>query len=143
MSSPSTPTTLSKSIDQVIGHLEMIENQQVQRLDFNWHNIPMNAFVEQKENGNIITLKAVLGRVYYTVENSEKRKQALTHIYSSPRVNDGGSYELKNKHEVHFQTKTSTKTKLNSEGLTQALTVILLDYQTELDSVSATLKSLN
>lgn len=136
------PTQLHKSIDTITKHLEMIENQDLDRLDFEWNGMPFSALIENKKASTLITIKGKLGRIYYTVENANKRKTALTQYYTSKRSKHR-PFKLVNKHEIHFKEITQSRSKLDSSGVMSAITMILLDLNASLQSFTSNLKPLH
>ncbi|WND02157.1 hypothetical protein QGN29_11410 [Temperatibacter marinus] len=136
------PSQLHKSVDKIISHLEMIESQDLDRLDFSWKGIPFTAYVENGKASTEITLTGTLGRIYYTAENAAKRKSALSQYYMSRRSKHR-PYNLVNKHEIHFKEKTISRNKLDHVGVISAVTYILLALENGLLEFSSNLKSIN
>lgn len=131
---------LQDSIEQVEGHLQSLEDQQFDHLVFDWEGIHFKAASEAKQDGSaVIRLTANLGRLYFTIENTNHRTMAIERLYSNNRAIDG-AYSIDASGEVLFQSLTNTPSKLVGKDLTVAITTILLQSETHLRTLRSHLK---
>jgi len=131
---------LEHSIAQAEQHLEKLEIQQFDRIAFNWEGIQFNAATEKLRDGTFgVQLHAVLGRLYYTVENAAHRTMAVERLYLNNRKIDG-AYSVANQGEVHFSSLTTTREKLLGNDLLAALTTIVIQAESHLRTIKSHLK---
>lgn len=132
---------LQESLDQVEGHLKTLDDQKFDQLSFEWEGIKFKATAEESRDGGcFVRLTANMGRLFYTIENSEYRSMAIERLYANNRSVDG-AYSVDQQGNVIFRSLTSTHHKLAGKELMVALTTIVLQSETHLRSVKAHLKS--
>lgn len=132
-------TQLHRSIETVLQHLKMIEDQDLSKLDFTWLGVNFTALVEKKQASTLITLKGNLGRLYYTVENAAKRRDVLSNYYASKKKRHK-PFQLIDRQNIHFNETTQANSLLDQAGIMSALTFILLDNQKTLLDYTENLK---
>ncbi len=131
---------LEQSISQAERHLENLENRQFDRIAFDWEGIQFNAATEKRRDGIFeVQLHAILGRLYYTVENAAHRTVAIERLYLNNRKIDG-AYSIDGQGEVHFSSLTTSREKLLGNDLLAALTTILIQAKGHLRTLRAHLK---
>lgn len=136
-------TQLNQSIETVVNHLELIEKNQILRLDFKWKGTDIHAFVEQKGEESHIIIRAVLGKLFYTVENADNRSNLLKNYYEIKRKDGSTTYSMVKKQEIHFKSITVAPSITDEKSLVEALTYILLDHESELEALISDLKPVN
>lgn len=130
--------TLSKAKDQ----LETLDDRKFDHLEFDWEGIRFHAAADaHKLGGGQIHLKADLGRLYFTVEDSVQRSMAIERLYSTNRQIDG-KYAIGKKGDVSFRSVTKTAEHLKGTHLMSAITLILLEAENHLRALRAHLKPL-
>jgi len=131
---------LNQKISQAVQHLDRVENQQFDHLDFEWENIKFQAASTKDVDGtNNIRLKASLGRLHFTVEDKNNRAMALERLFTTNMAIDG-TYEIDKKGDINFSNITHTDTHKTGVNLMSALTVILLEAEIHLRALKAHLK---
>lgn len=131
---------LEQSINQAEQHLEAIDKQQFDQVAFEWEGIRFKALTEERRDGTyIVRLQAVLGRLFYTIENAAHRALAIESLYLNNRKIDG-AYSIDNKGDVHFNSLTVTDQKLHGNDLLVALTTILMQAESHLRTLRSHLK---
>ena len=131
---------LEQSITQAEQYLESLENQQFDQIAFDWEGIRFNAATEKRRDGTFeVQLHAVLGRLYYTVENATYRTTAIESLFNNNRKIDG-AYSIDGQGEVHFSSLTTTRKKLLGDDLLAALTTIIIQAEGHLRTLRAHLK---
>lgn len=131
---------LEQSINQAEQHLASLDNQQFDRIAFDWEGMCFKALAEERRDGTyIVRLQAVLGRLYYTIENAGHRAQAIERLYLNNRKIDG-AYSIDHKGDVHFDSLTVTGKKLLGNDLLVALTTILMHAESHLRTLRSHLK---
>jgi hypothetical protein len=133
---------LQESIQQAQGHLDKVDEQQFDTIDFEWEGIRFFAKSENRgDNGFIVSIKAVLGRLFLTVEDPHERAQAMERLYSTNKGIDG-RYRITPLGQVEFQSITSTDGQLFGAELMSALTLILLEAESHLRALRSHLRPL-
>lgn len=128
--------TLTKAKDQ----LQSLDDRKFDHLDFDWEGIRFHASADaSKLGGGQIHLKADLGRLYFTVEDSVQRSMAIERLYSTNRQIDG-TYAIGKKGDVSFRSVTATDQHLRGANLLSAITLILLEAENHLRALRAHLK---
>lgn len=131
---------LEQSISQAEQHLEAIDNRQFDHIAFDWEGIRFKAVAEERRDGTCtVRLQAVLGRLFYTIENAAHRAMAIERLYLNNRKIDG-AYSIDGNGDVHFNSLTTTQEKLLGDDLLSALTTILLQAETHLRTLRSHLK---
>jgi len=133
---------LQAQIDKATGSLAKLESSQFDRLEFTWEGISFSAASKKLGGGGMITLKADLGRLYFTIENQAERSQAIERIYSTNRGIDG-AYHIKSGGLVSFESLTRTSDMKTGENLMSALTLILLEAESHLRVIRTHLKPIS
>ena len=132
--------TLQQTVEQAQSQLERLEERQFDSIDFDWEGIRFHATAKSSINGKpVIHLKAVIGSLFYTVEDGKARSRAISGIYKNNRGIDG-SYKLLRSGEVHFESMTRTDDLLRGTDLMSALTLILLEAEPHLLEMRSNLK---
>lgn len=132
---------LEQSLAIVESHLATLDSQKFSSIDFDWHGIRFQAESISTRSGDFeIRLSAELGRLYFTVENTDKRKRAIECIYTSNRTNDG-AYKIGRKSDVRYHSATKTKELLTGQQLLEAVTAILLHSSDHLQTIKGYLKT--
>lgn len=130
--------TLTKAQDQ----LEALDDLKFDHLEFDWEGIRFHAAADSSHSGGgQIYLKADLGRLYFTVEDSMQRSMAIERLFDTNRQIDG-RYEIGKKGDVSFKSITKTEEHLKGTNLMSALTLILLEAESHLRALRAHLKPL-
>ncbi|WP_417456917.1 hypothetical protein [Kordiimonas sp.] len=133
---------LHETLDKVQGHLDSLEDQQFDQIDFEWEGIRFHAVADSANgSGGKIELSAKLGRLYFTVEDAGQRTMAIERVYATNRGIDG-AYRIEKNGEVSFRSVTETDAQLTGSALMSALTLILLESETHLRALRSHLKPL-
>ncbi|GHF27162.1 hypothetical protein GCM10017044_22760 [Kordiimonas sediminis] len=132
---------LSKTIEQAHSHLELVQDSQIEELDFVWEGIKFHAVTSSAPDGTgVVRLSAKLGALYFTIEDSLQRSLAIEKVYSTNRGIDG-TYSIERDGTVYFHSVTATQKKMSGKELISAMTLILLEAETHLRGLKAHLKS--
>ncbi len=132
---------LEQSINQAEQRLASLDNQQFDHIAFDWEGMRFKAVAKERRDGtNVVRLQAVLGRLYYTIENASHRAQAIERLYLNNRKIDG-AYSIDDRGDVHFDSLTVTKERLRGNDLLVALTTILMHAESHLRTLRSHLKS--
>jgi hypothetical protein len=132
---------LHESISKVETHLATLDEQEFDKIDFQWHGIIFNVVaMENETSGAKITLSARLGRLFYSVENADNRAMAIERLYANNRISDG-AYSIGKDGCVHFKSHTKTDVLTKGQNLVAAVTVILLQAGNQLRSLQSHLKA--
>ena len=128
---------LTKAQDQ----LTVLDEMAFDHLEFDWEGINFHAATDVNNNGQgHVHLKASLGRLYFTVENSAQRAIAIDRLYSTNRDIDG-NYAIGPKGDVSFRSITRTDGQLTGTNLMCALTTIILEAENHLRALRSHLKA--
>lgn len=131
---------LEHSISQAERYLASLDAAQFDSITFDWQGIRFNAKTEKQNDGTFaVRLQAILGRLYYTVENKAHRATAIDHLYRNNRKIDG-AYSIAGKGDVHFNNLTTTKKKLVGGDLLIALATIMMQVESHLRPLKSLLK---
>lgn len=130
---------LNEQLAKAEQQLEGLEEQGFEQLDFEWEGIKFHAASTNAGSDNLITLKATLGRLYFTVEDKAQRAMALDRLFANNRAIDG-AYHIGTKGDIYFESSTKTGDHLKGAKLMSALTVILLESEKHLRALRAHLK---
>ncbi len=133
---------LHQKLETAKAHLESLEDQGFDRLDFEWEGIKFHAASKSAGGSTCIQLKADLGRLYFTIEDKDQRALALERYYAASRAIDG-RYQIGEKGDIHFENVTLTQNHLKGSKLISALTVILLESGNHLRALRSHLKPTN
>ena len=134
---------INDTLQQAHGSLEKVEQQHLDRVDFEWEGIRFTAQSrDDSADGPRITIQAQLGRLYVTVENPEMRAMAIERLYATNRGIDG-RYKISSRGDVSFYSETSTDEQLYGADLMGALTLILLESEPHLRALKNHLKPPN
>lgn len=133
---------LSDTLDKAKGQLDALDDLKFDHLEFDWEGIRFHAAADgDSSGGGHIQLKADLGRLYFTVEDSMQRAMAIERLYSTNRQIDG-KYKIGKKGDVSFRSVTKTEEHLRGSNLMSALTLILLEAENHLRALRSHLKPL-
>lgn len=114
---------------------------QFDSLNFEWNGINFSASSESfGTNGGIIKITAVLGRLYYTIENESLRKDSVKQIQQFNRTSDA-TYKLESDGTVTYQSLTTSDKKVRGQDFIQTLAMIVLDFSPQLRSLKSSLRS--
>ncbi|WP_417460880.1 hypothetical protein [Kordiimonas sp.] len=131
---------LHETLDKVQGHLDSLEDQYFDQIDFEWEGIRFHATADAtSDKAGKIQLSAKLGRLYFTVEDAAQRTMAIERVYATNRGIDG-AYRIEKNGDVSFQSVTETDQQLTGSALMSALTLILLESETHLRALRSHLK---
>jgi len=131
---------LSQKLDEAKQHLDALDEQAFDSLDFEWEGIKFQVASTVKADGtNTIQLNATLGRLYFTVEDKNQRTMALERLFTVNRTVDG-EYKIGNKGDIHFTNTTKTGSHMTGNNLMSALTIILLEAENHLRALQSHLK---
>jgi len=131
---------LNQKLETVETRLGSLEGQQFDHLDFEWEGIRFSATSDANSNGpSTIEIKATLGRLYFTIEDSLKRSTALDQLFSINRQIDG-VYNIGPKGDIFFKSSTNTDSHLCGNKLINALTLIILEAESHLRALRMNLK---
>jgi|GEM_PF-1378807 len=132
---------LNTKLTEAQSHLDAIDEQSFDNLDFEWEGIHFNAAAKTNRGGsNSIELKGELGRLYFTVEDKNQRAMALERVFATNRVIDG-AYNIGDKGDIQFRSTTQTDDHLAGTALISALTIILLEAEHHLRALRSHLKA--
>ncbi|MBL4790876.1 MAG: hypothetical protein JKY60_18095 [Kordiimonadaceae bacterium] len=132
---------LNTKLSEAQSHLDAIEEQSFDNLDFEWEGIHFNAAAKTARGGiSSIELKAELGRLYFTVEDKNQRAMALERIFATNRTIDG-RYSIGDKGDISFRSTTHTDAHTTGSALISALTIILLEAENHLRALRSHLKA--
>jgi len=132
---------LNQKLAEAQEQLDSLEDQGFDHLDFEWEGIKFQAASTANRTANLITLKASLGRLYFTIEDQAQRGMALERLFASNRAIDG-RFTIGKQGDIHFKSDTKTGEHLTGAKLMSALTVILLESEKHLRALRAHLKPL-
>lgn len=131
---------ISSSIKTAHECISVSEIPQFDSIDFVWNGINFSASSEPfGTTGGIIKLSAVLGRLYYTVENENLRNDSVQKIQQFNRTSDA-NYKLESDGTVSYSSLTTSVKKVRGQDLVQTLTMILLDFTPQLKSLKSSLR---
>lgn len=125
---------LAEKLETATNVITRAEGSDFDRIDFDFEGITLHAFSEKKEKGGHIHLKAQLGRLFYTIEDSDRRTMAIERIKSANRGIDG-AYSIDRHSTVHFQSLTGTDEYVVGDHLVKVLTLIILEAEPHLRSI--------
>lgn len=114
---------------------------QFDSINFIWNGIDFTASSEQfGTDGGIVKVTAVLGRLYYTIENENLRKESVKQIQQFNRSSDA-HYKLESDGTVTYHSLTTSGKKVSGQDLIQTLTMVLLDFSPQLKNLKSSLRS--
>ena len=114
---------------------------QFDSINFVWNEIDFSASSENfGTDGGIIKVSAVLGRLYYTIENENLRKESVAQIQQFNRSSDA-SCKLESDGTVTYHSLTTSGKKVRGQDFIQTLTMILLDFSPQLRNLKSSLRS--
>jgi len=133
---------LNETLDKAKGQLSALDEMKFDHLEFDWEGIRFHASADDDTSGGgKIHLKAELGRLFFTVEDSLQRSLAIERLYSTNRQIDG-KYRIGKKGDISFRSITKTEDHLRGQSLLSALTLILLESENHLRALRSHLKPL-
>lgn len=113
---------------------------QIDSIKFLWNGIDFSASSENfGTDGGIIKVSAVLGRLYYTIENENLRKESVGQIQQFNRSSDA-SYKLESDGTVTYHSLTTSGKRVRGQDFIQTLTMILLDFSPQLKNLKSSLR---
>ncbi len=134
------PTQLHKMVDSMHKHLEHLESDSLDKIDFNWNGNHYFATKVEKGGKSVLEVETNLGRLYYTVENSANRGLALNEIFEQKKARNSGVKLLRN-NIVTFQASTSFDQDISNGDFFTILSITLLDIQKQTQELSSYLKA--
>lgn len=134
---------LKTKLEKAERHLASLDERVIEHLDFNWEGISFTASTEVSGGGKgQIELSAVLGQLFYTIEDAGQRAMALEHLFRINRDIDG-IYTISPNGTIGYKSKTECESPISAQSFMEALTVILLEGEHHLRSIKAHLKPIN
>ncbi len=134
-------TLISSSIKTANECINASGISQFDSINFIWNGIDFNASSEQfGTDGGIIKVSAVLGRLYYTIENENLRKESVKQIQQFNRTSDA-LYQLESDGTVTYNSLTTSNKKVRGQDFIKSLTMILLDFSPQLKGLKSSLRS--
>ena len=135
----------SSQINSALEHAnEYISASNVPQFDsinFDWHGMTFSASSDAfGTNSGRIKLSAVIGRLYFTIEDERLRNESVKQIYQNNRSIDG-SYKLEKDGTVTFSSLTLMDNKVRGSDFIKALTMIMLESNIHLKKIRAYLKA--
>lgn len=114
---------------------------QFDSINFNWNAMQFSATSESFGTGaGIIKISAVLGRLFYTIENENLRNEAIKIVHQNNRFSED-EYTLEKDGTITFSSTTTIDKKARGDELIQALTMIMMDSSMQLKTLKNSLKS--
>ena len=132
---------LDEKLTKAQNQLAALDEMAFDHLEFDWEGIKFHAATDINHSGQgHVHLKASLGRLYFTVENSAQRAMAIERLYTTNRGIDG-NYAIGPKGDVSFKSITRTEGQLTGTELMCALTTIILEAENHLRALRSHLKA--
>ncbi len=114
---------------------------QVDTITFDWNEMHFHAISDPfGANSGMIKLTAVIGRLYFTIEDEHLRQKSIIQLQQNNRYYDG-SYTLEKDGSITFDCLTATKEKVRGNELIKALTLIMLESSEHIMKLRAYLKA--
>lgn len=111
-----------------------------QQFDFLWEGCAFTALVLPLDDGTSdILLKGAVGRLYFTIEDADKRQTGLSRLRRLNRAIDG-SYRISSNGDIQFESITSAPGALIGDDLLSAVTLVVLEAEAHMKEVRDLLK---
>lgn len=133
-------TLINSSIKIANEYISASAIPQFDSINFEWNGINITASSESfGTNGGIIKVDAVLGRLYYTIENENLRKDSVKQIQQFNRTSDA-NYKLESDGTVTYHSLTTSDKKVRGQDFMQTLMMILLNFSPQLRNLKSSLR---